>query len=157
MIKSLASLVCIGKHDAHKIVHAQLMQHGNDTRQKDFNTQAPARSLQKDDLWAIHASRRLTCHHYDHHFSSGIQVHGDSKHRVQSMNQSFVAAFNATTSYKPIVNPFRLTRLYNHIQSGLILPPDCLLSHMLACISIIMIMISTTIILTKSVQYRLSR
>jgi hypothetical protein len=29
VIKSLATLVCIGKHDAHKIVHAQLMQHGN--------------------------------------------------------------------------------------------------------------------------------
>jgi hypothetical protein len=31
VIKSLATLVCIGKHNAHKIVHAQLMQHGNDT------------------------------------------------------------------------------------------------------------------------------
>jgi hypothetical protein len=29
VIKSLANLVCIGKHDAHKIFHAQLMQHGN--------------------------------------------------------------------------------------------------------------------------------
>jgi hypothetical protein len=71
------------------------------------------------------------------------------------MNQSFVAAINATTSYKPIVNPFQLARLYNHIQSGLTLPLDCFLSHMLACISIIMIF--TTINLTKSVQYRLSR
>jgi hypothetical protein len=35
------------------------------------------------------------------------------------------------------------------------LPPDCFLSCMLACISIIMIF--TTIILTKSMQYRLSR
>jgi hypothetical protein len=30
VMKSLATLVCIGKHNAHKIVHAQLMQHGND-------------------------------------------------------------------------------------------------------------------------------
>jgi hypothetical protein len=29
VIKSLANLVCIGKHNAHKIVHAQLMLHGN--------------------------------------------------------------------------------------------------------------------------------
>jgi hypothetical protein len=29
VIKRLATLVCIGKHNAHKIVHAQLMQHGN--------------------------------------------------------------------------------------------------------------------------------
>ena len=122
---------------------------------KLFNTHAPARSLQKDDLWSIHASRRLTSHHYDHQLSSLIQARGDSKHQAQPMNQSFVAAINAATSYKPIVNPFRLARLYNHIQSGLTLLPDCLLTRMLACISIIMIF--TTIILTKSVQYRLSR
>jgi hypothetical protein len=30
VIKSLATFVCIGKHDTHKTVHAQLMQHGND-------------------------------------------------------------------------------------------------------------------------------
>jgi hypothetical protein len=29
VIKSLATLVCTGKHNPHKIVHAQLMQHGN--------------------------------------------------------------------------------------------------------------------------------
>ncbi len=269
VIKSLPTLVCIGKHDAHKIVHSQLMQHGNNNRQKEigkrlgpelgyrymdivdymllppiflfqmaltfktlivsflvhyfhhnmfvvigwedyliqrslmmmillsyhitinilkffqnvyptllfwphclwhllgpsskgqsilnilFNTHAPARSLQKDDLWSIHASRRLPCHHYDHQLSSGIQVCGDSKHQAQPMNQSFVAAINAATSYKPIVNPFRLGILYKHIQSDLTLPPDCFLSQMLACISIIMIF--TTIIITKSVQYRLSR
>ncbi len=120
-----------------------------------FNTHAPARSLQKDDLWSIHASRRLTCHHYHHQLSSIIQVRGDSKHQAQPMNQSFVAAINATTSYKPIVNPFRLARLYNHNQSGLTLPPDCLLTCMLACKSIMMIF--TTIILTKSMQYWLSR
>ena len=120
-----------------------------------FNTHAPARSLQKDDLWSIHASRRLTCHHYNHQLSLVIQVRGDSKHQAQPMNQSFVAAINAATSYKPIVNPFWLARLYNHIQSGLTLPPDCLLTRMLACISIIMIF--TTMILNKSVQYRLSR
>jgi hypothetical protein len=33
-----------------------------------FNTHAPARSLQKDDLWSIHTSRRLTCHHYTINF-----------------------------------------------------------------------------------------
>jgi hypothetical protein len=120
-----------------------------------FNTHALARSLQNNDLWSIHASRRLTCHHYNHLLSSVIQVPGDSKHRAQPMNQSFVAAINATTSYKPIVNPFWLARLYNHIQSGLTLPPNCLLTHMLACISFIMIF--TTIILTKSMQYRLPR
>jgi hypothetical protein len=109
----------------------------------------------KDDLWSIHASRRLTCHHYDHQLSLGIQVRGDSKHQAQPKNQSFVAAIYAATFYKPIVNPFRLARLYNHIQSGLTLLPDCLLTRMLACISIIMKF--TTIILTKSVQYRLSR
>jgi hypothetical protein len=119
-----------------------------------FNTHAPARSLQKDDLWSIHASRRLTCHHYDHQLSCGIQVHGDSKHRAQPMNQSFVAAINAATSYKPIVHPFWLSR-YIHIQSGLTLPPDCFLSRMSAYISIIMIF--TTIIITKSMQYQLSR
>ncbi len=71
------------------------------------------------------------------------------------MNQSFVAAINAATSYKPIVNPFWLARLYNHIQSGLTLPTDCLLSCMLAYISIIMVF--TTIIINKSMQYWLSR
>jgi hypothetical protein len=30
VIKSFATLVCIGKHDTHKLAHAQLMQHGND-------------------------------------------------------------------------------------------------------------------------------
>jgi hypothetical protein len=30
VIKSLATSVCIGKHDTHKLVHAQLIQHGND-------------------------------------------------------------------------------------------------------------------------------
>jgi hypothetical protein len=121
-----------------------------------FNTQAPARSLQKDDLWSIHASRRLTCHHYGHQLSLVIQVYEDSKHPAQPMNKSFVAAINAVTSYKPTVDPFRLARLYNlHIQSGLTLPLDCLLSRMLACISIIIIF--TIIILTKSVLYRLSR
>jgi hypothetical protein len=120
-----------------------------------FNTHAPARSLQKDGLWSIHTSRRLTCHHYNHQLSLVIQVRGDSKHQAQPMNQSFVAAIVAVTSYKPIVNPFQLARLYNPIQSGLILPLDCLLSCMLACISIIMIFI--TVILSKSVQCRLSR
>jgi hypothetical protein len=120
-----------------------------------FNTHAPARSLQKEDLWLIHASRRLTCHHYGHQLSLVIQVHGDSKHQAQPMNQSFVAAINAVTSYKPIVDPFRLARLYNHIQSGNTLPPDCLLTRMLACISTITIF--TTITLTKNVQYRLPR
>ena len=119
-----------------------------------FNTYAPPRSLQKDDLWSIHASRRLTCHHYDHQLTSVIQVRGDSKHQAQPMNQSFVAAINAATSYKPLVDPLRLAKLYNYIQSGLTLPPDCLLSRMLACISIIMVF--TTIIVTRSVQYRLS-
>jgi hypothetical protein len=38
-----------------------------------FNTHAPARSLQKDDLWSIHASRRLTCHHYGHQLSSSYK------------------------------------------------------------------------------------
>ncbi len=95
------------------------------------------------------------CHHCNHQLSSSIQMRGDSKHQAQPMNQSFVAAINAATSYKPIVDPFRLARLYNHIQSGLTLPPGCFLLCMLACISIIMIF--TTIILTKSVQYRLSR
>ncbi len=80
-----------------------------------FNTHAPARSLQKDDLWSIHGSRRLTCHHYDHQLSLVIQVRGDSKHQAQPINQSFVAAINAATSYKPIVDPSRLARLYNHI------------------------------------------
>jgi hypothetical protein len=83
-----------------------------------------------------------------------MQVRGDTKHQVQPINQRFVAAINAATSYKPIVDPFRLAMLYNHIQSGLTLPPDCLLTRMLAYISIIMIF--TTITLTKSVQYRLS-
>ncbi len=71
------------------------------------------------------------------------------------MNQSFLAAINVATSYKPIVDPFRLARLYNHIQSGLTLLPDCFLSCMLACISFIMIF--TTKTLTKSMQFRLSR
>jgi hypothetical protein len=73
-----------------------------------FNTHAPARSLQKDDLWSIHASRRLTCHHFNHQLSLGIQVRGDSKHQVQPMNQSFVATNNAAPSYKPIVDLFWL-------------------------------------------------
>jgi hypothetical protein len=120
-----------------------------------FNTHAPARSLQKDDLWSIHASRMLTCHLYDHQLSLVIQVHGDSKHQVQPMNQSFVAAINATTSYKPIINPLQLARLYNHIQSGLTLSPDYFLSRMLAYTSIIMVF--TTIIITKSVQYQFFR
>jgi hypothetical protein len=37
VIKSLATLVCIGKHNAHKIIHAQLMQHGNNNRQKEIS------------------------------------------------------------------------------------------------------------------------
>ncbi len=115
-----------------------------------FNTHAPARYLQKDDLWSIHASRRSTCHHYNHHLSSVRQVRGNSKHRAQPINQSFVAAINAATFYKPIVDPLWLARLYNHIQSGLTLPPDWFLSRMLACISIIMVF--TTIIITKSMQ-----
>jgi hypothetical protein len=102
----------------------------------------------------IHASRRLICHHYDHQHSSVIQLRGDSKHHAQPMNQNFVAAINAGTSYKPLANPLRLARLCNYNQSGLTLPPDCLLSRMLACISIIMVF--TTIIVTISVQYRLS-
>jgi hypothetical protein len=120
-----------------------------------FNTPAPARSLQKDDLGSIHTSRRLTCHHYDHQLSSVIQVRGDSKHQAQTINQSIVAAINAATSYKPIVNPLQLARLYKHIQSGLTLLLDCFLSPMLASISIIMVF--TTIIITKSMQYQLSR
>jgi hypothetical protein len=120
-----------------------------------FNTHAPARSVQKDDFWSIHTFRRLTCHHYNHQLSSGIQVRGDSKHQAQPMNQSFVAANNAATSYKPIVNPFQLAKFFFHIQSGLTLPTNCFLSCMLACISIIMVF--TTTIITKSVQYRLSR
>jgi hypothetical protein len=120
-----------------------------------FNTHAPARSLQKDDLWSIHTCRRLTCHHYDHQLSLVIQVGGDSKHQAQPMNQSFVAAINAATSYKPIVNPLRLARLYNDIQSGLTLPLDYFLSCILACISIIIVF--TKIMITKRAQYQLSR
>ena len=116
--------------------------------------QCTSKIITKDDLWSIHASRRLTCHHYDHQLSLVIQVHGDSKHQAQPMNQSLVAAINAATSYKPIVDPFWQARSYNHIQSGLTLPLYCLLTCMLACISIIMIF--TTIILIKSMQYRLS-
>jgi hypothetical protein len=81
-----------------------------------FNTHAPPRSLQKDDLWSIHASRRLTCHHYDHQLTLVIQVRGDSKHQAQPMNQSFVAAINAATSYKPLVDPLRLAKLYSYIR-----------------------------------------
>jgi hypothetical protein len=84
-----------------------------------FNTHAPARSLQKGYLWSIHTSRRLTCHHYNHQFSLVIQVHGDSKHQAQPMNQSFIAAINVAISYKPIVDPLWLARLYNHTQSSL--------------------------------------
>ena len=36
VIKSLVTLVCIVKHNTHKIVHAQLMQHGNNTQQKEI-------------------------------------------------------------------------------------------------------------------------
>ena len=104
-----------------------------------FNTHAPARSLQKDNLWSIHTYRHSTCHHYDHQLSLVIQVCSDSKHRAQPMTLSFIAAVNAATSYKPIVNPLRLARLYIYIQSGLKLPPDCFLSCMLACISLIMV------------------
>jgi hypothetical protein len=96
---------------------------------KLFNTYAPARSLQKDGLRSIHASRRLTCHHYYHQLSSVIQVRSDSKHQAQPMNQSFVAAINAATSYKPLVDPLRLARLYNHIQSGLTLPHQIVSYH----------------------------
>jgi hypothetical protein len=48
-----------------------------------FNTHAPARSLQKVDLWSMHTSRRLTCHHYDHQLSLVIQVRGDNKHQAK--------------------------------------------------------------------------
>ncbi len=54
-----------------------------------FNTHAPARSLQKDDLWSIHTSRRLTCHQYNHQLSLVIQVHGDSKKNVLNYNKLF--------------------------------------------------------------------
>ncbi len=79
-----------------------------------FNTHAPARSLQNDDLWSIHASRRLTCHHHDHQLSLVIQVCYDSKYQAQPMNNSFVAVINAATSYKPMVDPFRLAKLQPH-------------------------------------------
>jgi hypothetical protein len=36
VIRSLATLVCICKHNAHKSVHAQLMQHGNNNQQKEI-------------------------------------------------------------------------------------------------------------------------
>jgi hypothetical protein len=36
VIRSLVTLVYIGKHDAHKIVHTQLMQHGNNNQQKEI-------------------------------------------------------------------------------------------------------------------------
>ncbi len=94
-------------------------------------------------------------HHYDHQLSSVIKVCIDSRHQAQLMNQSFVAVINAATSYKPIVNLLWLARLYNHILSGLTLPPDCFLSRMLACISIIMVF--TAIIITKCIQHWLSR
>jgi hypothetical protein len=108
-----------------------------------FNIYAPPRSLEKDDIWLIHASKSLTCHYYDHQLTLVIQVRGDSKHQSQPMNQ-----------YKPLVNPLQLAKLYSYIQSGLTLPPDCLLSRMLACI--LFIMVFTTIIVSQSVQYRLS-
>ncbi len=76
----------------------------------EYTLQHPCTSkiLQKDDLWSIHASRRLTCHHYNNQLSLVIQVHGDSKHQAQPMNQSFVAAIDVATSYKLIVDPLRL-------------------------------------------------
>ncbi len=100
--------------------------------------------LQKVDMSSLWPSLSLV-----------IQVHGDSKHQAEPINQSFVSAINAATSYKPLVDPLRLARLYNHMQSGLTLPPDCLQSCMLTCISNIMVF--TTIIVTKSVQYQLPR
>jgi hypothetical protein len=36
VIRSLATLVCIDKNNAYKIAHAQLMQLGNDNRQKEI-------------------------------------------------------------------------------------------------------------------------
>ncbi len=89
-----------------------------------FNTHAAARSLQKDDLLSIHASRRSMCQHCNHQLSLVIQVHGDSKHQAQPINQSFAAATNAATSYRPIVDPLQLASMSNHILSGLTLPPD---------------------------------
>ncbi len=77
----------------------------------------------------MHASIRLTCHYYDHQLSSVVQVRRDSKHQAQPMNKSFVAAINATTSYKPIVNPLWLARLYIHIWSGLTLQPIVSYTH----------------------------
>ncbi len=55
-----------------------------------FNTYAPARSLQKDDLWSIRAYRRLTCHHYNHQFLLVIQVHGELNQWIRALLQSLM-------------------------------------------------------------------
>jgi hypothetical protein len=36
VIRSLVTLVCLGKHNTHKPVYAQVIQHGNDNRQKEI-------------------------------------------------------------------------------------------------------------------------
>jgi hypothetical protein len=51
VIRSLATLVCIGKHNAHKIVHAQLMQHGDNNQQKDTSVKDKAQNW-VIDTWA---------------------------------------------------------------------------------------------------------
>ncbi len=83
-ISSSFNLYTLHDHSGHvfcgtSLAHHQRAEYLKYTLQ---HPHAPARLLQKDDLWPKHASRRLTCHHYDHQLSLDMHVRGDSKHRA---------------------------------------------------------------------------
>jgi len=73
-----------------------------------FHTYTPPLSRQNENLWKIHTDKHLTCHRYDLLISTGIQVRGTNQHHAQPLNQQFVSAYNAATSYTLINDPFRL-------------------------------------------------
>ena len=87
--------------------------------------------------------------------STGIQVRGTNQHHAQPLNQQFVSAYNAATSYTPINDPLRLVKLHDHIRSGLTSPPDCIVNRLLVIISITITFLS--LITIRGFRYYLNK
>ena len=120
-----------------------------------FHTYAPPLSRQNENLWKIHTDKHLTCHRYDLLISTGIQVRGTNQHHAQPLNQQFVSAYNAATSYTQINDPLRLVKLHDHIRSGLTSPPDCIVTRLLVIISITITFLS--LITIRGFRYYLNK
>ena len=120
-----------------------------------FHTYTPPVSRQNENLWKIHTDKQLTCHRYDLLLSTGIQVRGTNQHHAQPLNQQFVSAYNAATSYTPIHDPFRLVKLHDHIRSGLTSPPDCIVTRLLVITSITITFLS--LITIRGFRYYLNK